>query len=117
MKKFILVASVFGFISQAVMAGEGELIPRSMYEKASYYLVSVKPDGKFMQSLHSRVSAMSRGYSVTRIDCENRRFQDLGYGEESQSNIKMYDKVQWAEVVIGSSKSDLVTFVCSKQRK
>jgi hypothetical protein len=60
---------------------------------------------------------MSNGYSVTRIDCKNRRYQDLGYGEDSQSNIKMHDRVQWTELVDGSSKSDLVSFVCSKSRK
>ncbi len=95
-------------------AVEGELIPRSMYEKANYYLISVKPEGKFVRTLSSRISTMSHGYSVTRIDCKNQRYQDLGYGEDQQSDIKMYDKVQWAELVPGSSKSDLVTFVCSQ---
>ena len=117
MNKLIFVAAILGFVSQTIDAGEGELIPRSMGENASYYLISVKPDGKYLQTLHSRVSTMSHGYSVTRIDCENRRYQDLGYGEDDQSNIKMYNKVQWTELVTGSSKSDLVTFVCSKSGK
>lgn len=59
---------------------------------------------------------MSHGYSVTRIDCNNQRYQDLGYGEDAQSNIKMYDKVQWVDLVFGSSKHDLVTFVCRKSK-
>lgn len=117
MRKLIFITAILGFISQAANAGEGELIPRSMYEKANYYLISVKPDDKYLQTLHSRVSAMSHGYSVTRIDCTNRRYQDLGYGEDNQSNIKMYDKAQWSGLVTGSSKSDLVTFVCSKSQK
>jgi hypothetical protein len=68
---------------------DGELIPRSMRENASYYLISVEPDGKFVRTLSSRISAVSHGYSVTRIDCKNQRYQDFGYGEDQQSNIKM----------------------------
>ena len=63
-----------------------------------------------------RVSSASHGYSVTRIDCINRRYQDLGYGEGRQLNVKMYDNVQWAELKSGSSKDNLVTFVCSHAR-
>lgn len=96
---------------------EGELIPRTMQEKANYYLISVEQDGNFLRTLHSRVSAMSHGYSVTRIDCENRRYQDLGYGEDAQSNIKMYDKAQWTDLVTGSSKFDLATFVCARPKR
>lgn len=117
MKRLLITLVLLGFVFQFANANEGELIPRSMYEKASYYLISVKDDGKFLQTLHSRVSTMSHGYSVTRIDCKNRRYQDLGYGEDKQSNIKMYDNAQWAQLVVGSSKNDLVTFACSKQRK
>lgn len=102
--------------SKSAAKPEGQLIPRSMQEKANYYLISVEPEGSFLRTLHSRVSAMSHGYSVTRIDCANRRYQDLGYGEDEQSNIKMYEKVQWAELVAGSSKYDLVTFVCSRSK-
>lgn len=114
MKKLIFVTAILGVASQAANSGEGQLIPRGIYEKANYYLISVKQDGKYLQTLHSRVSSMSHGYSVTRIDCKNRLYQDLGYGEDNQSNIKMYDETQWTELVTGSSKSDLLTFVCSK---
>ena len=88
-----------------------------MQENANYFLISVEPDGNFLRTLHSRVSTMSHGYSVTRIDCESRRYQYLGYGEDDQSNIKMYDKVQWTDLVTGSSKYDLVTFVCDRSKK
>ncbi|MEH8020613.1 hypothetical protein [Rheinheimera metallidurans] len=54
---------------------------------------------------------------MTRIDCSNRRYQDLGYGEDRQSNIKMYDNVQWAELVSGSSKDDLVIFACNRTQQ
>lgn len=97
-----------------VSASEGELFPRSMQENAKYYLISVESDGDYLKTLHSRVSTMSHGYSVTRIDCTGQRYQDLGYGEDAKSNIKMYDDVAWGELVSGSSKSDLVSFVCRK---
>lgn len=103
--------------SPSVSVAEGELIPRSMSEQASYYLIETQPDGQYLQTVHSRVSSASHGYSVTRIDCTNRRYQDLGYGEDRQSNIKMYDNVQWAELVSGSSKFDLVAFVCNRERQ
>ena len=94
---------------------EGEVIPRSMYENAVYYLIKVEPDGQYLRALHSRVSKLSHGYSVTRIDCTSNRYQDLGYGQDQQSNIKMYDSVNWTDVLLGSSKSDLVVFVCNNK--
>ena len=100
--------------SNAASISEGELIPMSMQEKAKYYLISVGADGDYLKTLHSRVSTMSHGYSVTRIDCNGRRYQDLGYGEDAQSNIKMYDKMQWTDLVSGSSKYDLMRFACRK---
>ncbi|GAA4364266.1 hypothetical protein [Kangiella marina] len=96
---------------------EGELIPRSSQESAKYYLISVEADGEFLRSTHSRVSSMSHGYSITRIDCKAKRYQDLGYGENKQSNIKIYKKTQWANLVNGSSKYDLVSFVCSRNNQ
>lgn len=100
---------------RAAAAPEGERIPRSMSESANYYLISIESDGNYFRTTHSRVSSQSRGYSVSRIDCSGRRYQDLGYGDGSQSNIRMYDDVQWVEVMNGSSKSDLVAFVCQNK--
>jgi len=93
----------------------GDLIPTSRSEKANYYLVSVEGDGEYLKTVHSRVSSASHGFSLTRIDCKNNRFQGLGYGDDKQENIKMYSNVKWTDLVSGSSKSDLVSFVCNKQ--
>ena len=103
--------------SSSQSAAEGELIPRSGSEKASYYLITTESDGEYLRTVHSRVSSSSQGYSATRIDCANRRYQDLGYGEGSQSNIKMYDNVQWTELMSGSSKDDLAAFVCNRAQQ
>lgn len=96
---------------------EGEEIPRSMNEKANYYLIKREPDDGYVKTLHSRISSSSHGYSVTRIDCSSNRYQDLGYGDDHKNNIKMYEHVQWTEVVSGSSKADLVSFVCSGKQQ
>lgn len=96
---------------------EGELIFRSMPERAKYYLISVESNENYLKTIHSRVSSMSHGYSVTNINCKNRRYQDLGYGEDKQSNIKMYNNIRWANIIKGSSKYDLVTFVCNSKNK
>jgi hypothetical protein len=93
---------------------EGEQIPRSTTENAKYYLISVEPDGEYLRSMHSRISSMSYGYSVTRINCKAKQYQDLGYGENSRTNIKMYNNTQWENLVTGSSKYDLVSYACTK---
>ena len=105
---FLAVAIMLAW--QAALAEE--LIPRSMAEKAKYYLISVENDGAYLKTVHRRTSSWGTGYSVTRIDCKNKRYMDLGYGDDSISNIKMYDDIRWTQIVQGSSKSDLVTFVC-----
>ena len=89
-----------------------ELIPRSVAEAAEYYLISVEKDGDYLKTLHRRTGSSGTGYSVTRIDCASRRYMDLAYGDGSRSNIRMYDDTSWTELVPGSSKSDLVNYVC-----
>lgn len=109
MRRLILLLTI-ALASQIVPAEE--LIPRSMAEKAKYYLISVEKDGEYLKTLHRRTSSWGTGYSVTRIDCDNKRYMDLGYGDGSESNIKMYDDIRWTEPVQGSSKSDLLNYVC-----
>lgn len=109
MRRLLLVLTIT-LAGQVVVAEE--LIPRSMAEKAKYYLISVENDGEYLKTVHRRTSSWGTGYSVTRIDCNRKRYMDLGYGDGSVSSIKMYDKTMWANIVPGSSKSDLVGFVC-----
>jgi hypothetical protein len=96
------------------MKESGELILRSMVERASYYLLSVEREGDFLKTLHKRVSAQSVGFSLTLLDCSSGRYKDLGYGVGKVENIRLYAEANWVELVIGSSKSDLLNFVCSK---
>lgn len=103
--------------SQIQSNREGSLIPRSTSENAEYYLISVKADQDTIKTLHSRISPQSIGYSLTRIDCTSKRYQDLGYGENSKTQIKMYDNPQWTDAISGSSKSDLIEFACTESTK
>lgn len=92
-------------------------IPRSMADKGKYYLITVQKIDNFVQTIHKRVGQTSLGFSKTKIDCKNMRYQDLGYGEDNLGNLKDYTSgVQWINLVPGSSKSDLVNFVCSKYK-
>lgn len=109
MRRLILVSTIA--LAWQIAVAE-ELIPRSMAEKAEYFLISAEKDGEYLKTVHRRTSSWGTGYSVTRIDCNNKRYMDLGYGDGSQSNIKLYDKTQWTKPIQGSSKSDLVNFVC-----
>jgi len=92
---------------------EGRLIPRSTTEGAAYYLMSIKKDGGFVKTLHKRVSSSGAGYSITRIDCNRQRYQDVGYADGSLNDMEMYGDIRWTELVQGSSKSDLVRFACA----
>jgi len=111
MRRLTLVLTI-AFVWQSALAEE--LIPRSMAEKAEYYLISVEKDGEYLKTVHRRTSSWGTGYSATRIDCDSRKYMDLGYGDGSISKIKMYDDIRWTKIVKGSSKSDLVNHVCRK---
>jgi hypothetical protein len=111
------IASLLIAVYVHAQSSEGELIPRSMSERANYYLLSVTPDGEFLRTLHKRVGSSGVGYSITRIDCKTRRYQDLGYGDDAEANIRMYDSVKWTTLVEGSSKSDMVSFVCNRSSR
>ena len=51
-------------------------------------------------------------FSLIDINCKSKKYKDLGYGEDSVSNIKRYPSSRWTSLTKGSSKSDLVNFVC-----
>lgn len=85
-------------------------------DKGKYYLLSVEKNGNLFEVIHKRIGLDSTGFSKTKINCSTKQYQDLGYGEDSINNIKEYPSVQWTSLVSGSSKSDLVNFVCSKYK-
>ena len=62
MRRLTLVLAI-AFVWQFAVAEE--LIPRSMSEKAEYYLISVERDGEYLKTVHRRTSSWGTGYSVT----------------------------------------------------
>lgn len=97
--------------------GQQEIpIPRSMPgDKGKYYLLEVKRDGDIVKALHKRVGVDSVGYTRTETNCKTMRMREIGYSEGSPAKIKE-DPAKWFDLVPGSSKSDLASFVCKRQK-
>lgn len=89
------------------------LVPRSMDEPAKYYLLSAKTKGSIIETIHKRVSPYSTSHSKTMINCKTREVKDIAYGEAGINSLKQ-NPSKWYQLIRGSSKSDLVIFVCKK---
>lgn len=92
-----------------------EQIPRTMYDKANYYLLQMIKKEDTIVTIHKRVSSQSIGYSKTEIDCTNSTYRSLGYTETNPEYFfSSKDKPSnWTKTINGSSKSDLVKFICN----
>jgi hypothetical protein len=88
-------------------------IPRTMADKGKYYLLDVKTQGSIVTSLHKRVGVNETGYSKTEINCKSMQYRDMGYSEDGPDKIAD-SPGKWTDVLTGSSKSDLVNFVCAR---
>ncbi len=94
-----------------------QLIPRSSPEKCKYYLVHSENKNGILRATSKQVCPKNKfysgvGFSVIDIDCNQRKYKTIGYGDDSISNVKTYSSTKWAHLVSGSSKYDLVNFVC-----
>lgn len=107
-----LIATLLLGFSTAALASKETPFPRSMADKGKYYLLEVSKSGGITKTLHKRVGVDSVGFSRTEINCIKRTYRDIGYGEDSQANITNYPSPNWADLIPGSSKSDLANFVC-----
>lgn len=88
------------------------LIPRSMSgDQGKYYLMEAFKNGDVIQTLHKRIGVDATGYTKLEINCQSKQYRDLGYSEVSPSDIKKRIG-NWTDLISGSSKSDLVNFVC-----
>lgn len=108
-----LVFFIASFISNFLTASPTEIIiPRSaLGDKGKYFLLEKKKIGNIYQVLHKRVGVDSIGYSLTEINCETMQMRELGYSETSVKDIQK-KPTKWFDLISGSSKSDLVNFVC-----
>jgi len=86
-------------------------IPRTMYDKGTYYLLEKKTKGSLTTTLHKRVGVNETGFSKTEINCKSMQYRDMGYSEAGPDKIAG-SPGKWTDPVSGSSKSDLMNFTC-----
>lgn len=95
-----------------------QIMRSSRGDKGRYFLVYIEGgNGKFT-AISKRISAEVVGYSKVEINCGSRVYRELGYTER---HIEYFANAQdsptkWTSLVDGSSKSDLVNYVCSTRR-
>jgi len=82
-----------------------------MADKGKYFLLENRKTGNIVRALHKRVGVDSIGYTLTETNCATMKMRELGYSEKSPSAIKE-NPTKWFDLVPGSSKSDLASFVC-----
>lgn len=113
-QKFIALLAV-SFIATSSIAAQSEIpILRSVAgDKGKYFLLEKKKSGNVVRTLHKRVGVDSIGYTLTEINCAKMQMRELGYSEQSPSDIEQ-NPTKWFDLVPGSSKSDLANFVCRK---
>jgi hypothetical protein len=99
--------------SSVAKPASGEtLIPRSVVgDKGRYYLLQAKRSGDIIETLHKRVGVDSVGWTRCEINCRTRLMREIGYSEIAPDAIKV-SPTKWFSLVEGSSKTDLVNFVC-----
>jgi hypothetical protein len=100
--------------TKALAKNESEvLIPRSIAgDQGKYYLISSNREGDVITTLHKRVGLASIDYTKSEINCTNMMYRVIGYSEISANAVQARTG-EWSDLVQGSSKSDLVNFVCS----
>lgn len=78
-----------------------------------YYLLEARQGDGVIKTLHKRVGIDATGYTRSEINCGTMQYREIGYSETSPTAIS--EKAgNWTELVDGSSKSDLVKFVCRR---
>lgn len=107
------MAITIATLSIGVFAAEVQ-IPRTMVDKGTYYLLLAEIRGSVTTTLHKSVGVNETGYSKTEINCKTMQYRDMGYSEVGPEKIAGTPG-KWTEVLSGSSKFDLVNFVCSRK--
>ena len=103
--------------AKAIKEEMQKLIPRSHPEKCKYYLVYSRTNGNIKRVVSKQVCPKNKYYngisfSIIDISCKNKEFKYIGYGENDISHISLSSPSRWVKLVDGSSKADLVNFVC-----
>ncbi|MFN3790140.1 hypothetical protein [Massilia sp.] len=116
MQKNIIVCLFSSLMIICNTAASAEVqIPRSMADKGRYYLLDAKIKDGITTTVHKRVGVNETGYSKTEINCKTTQYRDMGYSENGPDKITGTPS-KWTDILSGSSKSDLVNFVCAQKR-
>lgn len=115
MRKVLATSLMIVASASSISAHATEVqIPRTMVDKGKYYLLDTKTNGGITTTLHKRVGVNETGYSKTEINCKSMQYRDMGYSEDGPDKFAGAPG-KWTDVLFGSSKSDLVNFVCSRK--
>ena len=92
-----------------------EHIMRTMSDKGKYFLVYLEKIGNTYIAINQRVGVSYTGYTKTEINCSNMMYRVLGYTEGHIEHFEYAEDEEnkWSNIVSGSSKSDLVKYVCA----
>lgn len=118
MLKFVVIAVATLAMSNQLYAQQNEkLIPQSNPDGCKYYLAKSERTGALLKVTHKQVCQKNEYYSgvsytVMKVDCKRRKFAEVGYGDDSIQNIQPVSPIEWSGVIAGSSRSDLVNYVC-----
>ncbi|MEB3244382.1 MAG: hypothetical protein VKJ06_00130 [Vampirovibrionales bacterium] len=85
---------------------------------ANYYLLTATRNGDIIRTTTKRVGKNETGFTLSENNCRTKQFKELGYGEgTSETSIKLHKSTQWSDLFPGSSRQDLMDFVCTKITK
>lgn len=122
MKK--LAATLSLFIPLACSGAELYRAP-SAGDSGEYYILKQETidDGMF-KVLSNRIGkgAAYTDFTELKVDCKSRQYFELTGGEADgkqmtpPSTLTARKNSKWVSLVPGSSKSDLVTFICSRKK-
>lgn len=92
-----------------------EQIVRSTADKGRYFLLYVEKAGSNFITINSRIGVDTTGYTKLEINCRTMQYRELGYTERhiEYFNHSEDRPSQWVDLVTGSSKFDLVQYVCA----
>lgn len=114
MVRILSILSIFCFASLSIatsFAGAETLIPRSMADKGTYYLIESSQKGEIISVLVKRVGVDSVVFTRSEINCKTNQYQVIEESYDSASSLTKQPG-GWTDAYEGSSKGDLLMFVC-----
>ncbi|WP_417585376.1 hypothetical protein [Nitrincola sp.] len=123
MKKLILTVVLAGFFS-SVEANEMYRAPSSGDSGTYFIITSEKGNDGILTVLSSRIGKRNAYTDFTKlnVNCETKQYFELGGNSEDGAKkspskpLNQWSNSKWVSLVPGSSKSDLVRYVCNKHK-